>query len=306
MPMIETTDDLLRLLDENEEFLTAVRGKILTDDLLRLPEEFAKFVAASNARFGAVESRLDKLEETVAALVLNAEATNNRLDGIDNRLDGVDNRLDGIDNRLDGIEVQATETNNRLDGIEVQATETNQRLDGIHQSLDRFRGNYASEGAWNNRREIVQLFADTNRAGRPRLKTFTDEELDDMLDENLEVIDALEEEGDVLARFGRADLIVLAERRRTREPLYWVVAEASYTIDAGDIVRASDNAKFLRAATGQNAYAIVVGVQTDPQIEEKYGERIIYDLEQFLKSDRDDVVYWYELTETSAQPRPPR
>ena len=37
MPIIETEADLLRLLNENEEFLTPVRSKILTDELLRLP-----------------------------------------------------------------------------------------------------------------------------------------------------------------------------------------------------------------------------------------------------------------------------
>ena len=67
----------MRLLDENEEFLTLVRSKILTDELLRLPDEFAKFVAASNERFGSIEGRLD---------------------GIDNRLNGL--RGDVLENKL--------------------------------------------------------------------------------------------------------------------------------------------------------------------------------------------------------------
>ena len=32
MPIINTTEDLLRLLDENEQFLAAVRHKILTEE----------------------------------------------------------------------------------------------------------------------------------------------------------------------------------------------------------------------------------------------------------------------------------
>ncbi len=47
MVTINTTDDLLRLLDNNPEFLAAVRTKILTDELLKLP-----------ARFDAFEERL--------------------------------------------------------------------------------------------------------------------------------------------------------------------------------------------------------------------------------------------------------
>lgn len=43
MVVINTTDDLLRLLDENEQFRTAVRNKILTEELIKLPAEFEEF-----------------------------------------------------------------------------------------------------------------------------------------------------------------------------------------------------------------------------------------------------------------------
>lgn len=43
MVVINTTDDLLRLLDENEEFRTAVRNKILTEELIKMPAEFKEF-----------------------------------------------------------------------------------------------------------------------------------------------------------------------------------------------------------------------------------------------------------------------
>ena len=43
MVVINTTDDLLRLLDENEQFRTAVRNKILTEELIKLPAEFNEF-----------------------------------------------------------------------------------------------------------------------------------------------------------------------------------------------------------------------------------------------------------------------
>ena len=333
---VEALSATVNTLSQNVAALTGAVGV-----LQQHAEVTNRRLDSIESRLDGVESRLDKLEDTVAALVLSAEATNRRLDALEThaaetngrldalethaaetnrRLDSMDGRLDSMDGRLDSMDGRLDSMDGRLDSMDGRLDGMDGRLDGMdnsigrladaqtgmHQSLDRFRGNYASEGAWNNRREIVKLFADINRAGRPRLKTFSDEELDDMLDDNLEAIAALKEEGDVLERFGGADLIALAEGRRTREPLYWIAAEASYTVAAGDVIRASDNAKFLRAATGKNAYGVVVGVQLDPQIEERYSERIICDLEQFLNSDRDDVVYWFELTETSAQPRPPR
>ena len=43
MVTINTTDDLLKLLDENEDFLKAVRQRILTEELLALPARFDSF-----------------------------------------------------------------------------------------------------------------------------------------------------------------------------------------------------------------------------------------------------------------------
>ena len=43
MTTINTIDDLLRLLDENEQLRDAVRYRILTEDLVKLPQEFREF-----------------------------------------------------------------------------------------------------------------------------------------------------------------------------------------------------------------------------------------------------------------------
>ena len=49
MTMIHTSDDLLTLLDENEEFRDAVRQAILTEELLTLPAVFADFASEVRA-----------------------------------------------------------------------------------------------------------------------------------------------------------------------------------------------------------------------------------------------------------------
>ena len=43
MTIIHTTDDLIRLLNENDEFRQAVRRHVLSDELIQLPERLAKF-----------------------------------------------------------------------------------------------------------------------------------------------------------------------------------------------------------------------------------------------------------------------
>ena len=50
MTMINTSDDILSLLNENDEFRDAVRRAILTEDLLTLPAVFADLRYALTSR----------------------------------------------------------------------------------------------------------------------------------------------------------------------------------------------------------------------------------------------------------------
>ena len=61
---IETTEDLLRLLDENQEFRAAVRRKILTDEVLELPAKIAALteqVALLSKEFASHAAETNKL-----------------------------------------------------------------------------------------------------------------------------------------------------------------------------------------------------------------------------------------------------
>ena len=58
---INTIDDLLRLLDENEQFRAAVRNKILTEDLIRLPSQFEEQSQKADERMEQMQFRLDSL-----------------------------------------------------------------------------------------------------------------------------------------------------------------------------------------------------------------------------------------------------
>ena len=88
--IIETTDDFIRALRENEEFKAAARRELLTQDLLALPKEFSEFKTSTEERFDAIDKRFDAVDE--------------RFDGIDRRLDGMDQRFDGMDQRFDRVE----------------------------------------------------------------------------------------------------------------------------------------------------------------------------------------------------------
>ena len=56
--LIETTDDFIRALRENEEFLAAARREIATQDLIELPAKFAEYTASTNKRLDDIDERI--------------------------------------------------------------------------------------------------------------------------------------------------------------------------------------------------------------------------------------------------------
>jgi hypothetical protein len=74
---ISTTEDLLRLWHEDEEFRAASRRELLTNELVELPEKFAE----------------------------NAKQVDSRLESVETRLGGMDARLDGVETRLERVEI---------------------------------------------------------------------------------------------------------------------------------------------------------------------------------------------------------
>lgn len=63
MAVINTMEDLIRLLDENPKWVEALRVRLLTRELIELPEKFAEFVKVTNERFDKLEGKHDKLEK---------------------------------------------------------------------------------------------------------------------------------------------------------------------------------------------------------------------------------------------------
>ena len=63
MAVINTMEDLIRLLDEKPEWVEALRARLLTRELIELPEKFAEFAKATNARFVGLESQVQSLQD---------------------------------------------------------------------------------------------------------------------------------------------------------------------------------------------------------------------------------------------------
>ena len=64
---INSIEDLVRILDENPEWLEALRARLLTRELLELPQRLADFVEATERRFEAIDRRFEAIDQRFEA-----------------------------------------------------------------------------------------------------------------------------------------------------------------------------------------------------------------------------------------------
>lgn len=106
---INTIEDLFRVLDENPEWMEALRARILTKELLELPERhtvLTERVDALTERVDALTERVDALASEVRSLTSEVrafvEATNLRFANMDARFD----RMEGDMSDLKGTSAE--------------------------------------------------------------------------------------------------------------------------------------------------------------------------------------------------------
>ena len=68
MTTINTIEDLIRVLDENPQWVDALRVRLLTRELIELPETFAKFAEVVNQRLTKLETGVEGLRDDVGHL----------------------------------------------------------------------------------------------------------------------------------------------------------------------------------------------------------------------------------------------
>ncbi len=79
MTIINTIEDLFKLLDENPQWTEALRARLLTRELIELPGKFAEFVTATTQRFAEMEANMDR-----------------RFDEVDQRFDRLEANINSI------------------------------------------------------------------------------------------------------------------------------------------------------------------------------------------------------------------
>ena len=229
MTQINDIRDLVRVLEENPEWLHTIRGLLVSDDLQNLPARLAELTDS----FNALDKRMD---------VAVSDLTN-KMDTLDNK---IDTAVSDLNNKIDSV---ATDLNNRIDGV---ATDL-KRLEG---KVDNHYGAaYEAKVA----RHIRSIAGQHLGLISVRVHHGGDSGIDPVLDETLT---EAAEQGD--AAFNQVNNLlscdlIISGRRRGEQQREYAVFEASVTVGNDDVNRASERAAILAAFTGSPARGVVIG-----------------------------------------------
>ena len=100
MATINSVEDLIRAVDENPEWLEALRARILTHELLEMPERLAQLTADVHA----LTARVDALAVSLNALTVRVDALAVRMDELVVTSAKMDARIDRLEGRVTRIE----------------------------------------------------------------------------------------------------------------------------------------------------------------------------------------------------------
>ena len=239
---INTIEDLFRVLDENPEWMDALRARILTKELLELPE-----------RHTALTDRVDVLTERVDILT------------------------ESVDSLTDRVDALAAEVSALTAEVRAFIEATNRRLDNIDSRLDRMEGDNASlKGFGAEYRAGIEIVNIVEHLGKTWMRTLGRDEI--VAFERAANIRGIPRAH--LLSYRAADII--AEATEEDGTTCYVVVEVSYTANGRDTTRATRSAGLLSRFTGINAYPAIAGFRTDNATQELIddGQIHFYELEE--------------------------
>ena len=253
MTTINDISDLARILQERPEWLSTIRGLVLTEEVLRLPETMAALTKAveelarhTNEQFGAVNERLGHLETDVGGL---------KSDVVDLKSDMGEVKADVADLKSDMVEVKAD-----VGELKTEQRRTNRRLDRVESQLGAVRGDVFEITA---ARKIVPSVI--QQMGLYHCDTIVGPGTN-LAQDRINDIRQAEQAGTVERssdqEVGLADMVLYGRQSSDYEPI-WVVIEASARIDEHDITRARHRADILAAVYRENSAPVVVGESID-------------------------------------------
>ena len=220
---------------------------LLTREFLGMPLRLERI----EAQLDAILGRVDSLEEG-----------QHRLEG---RMDSLEEGQHRLEGRMDGLEEGQRRLEGRIDGLEEGQRRLEGRIDGLEEGQRNLQNTVGALVGDNLELKlpgrIVPLLSQKIRLRRAEIvrspTTAMSSELADVIADAVDkgVLENWQE-----SRIGLTDIIVRAQRRADRSPV-WLAVEASGAIHRRDIERARQAADSLAAAFRQDAIAVVAGYE---------------------------------------------
>ena len=233
---LASTDDLLRALDQDQEFRSQARGQLLTEELLQLPGRFAQFAEHQEA-FNEAQREINQSFESAFKDLIEITRRNSL-----------------------NIERLTEATQRNSDNIDKLARDVTR----INNSIGELKGNVA-------RRALNWHFGYiAEDMGYRLVNTVTRNERWEMAHRQ----DISDIPVGQRRSFYEADLVM--EVADTDGATHYIAVEASYTADTRDTERAMRNAEFLTRFTGCPAYAAVASRQNDYTIRQLIEDKVLF------------------------------
>ena len=251
MTMINTTDDFIRLLRANPEFLAAARRELLTEELLELPQRFSQYAQTTEKRLDSVDRGLGSLEQGQQRL----ESDVKDLQQGQQRLESGQRRLENSVNILRGDALETKMPTRLCDMLRARL--------GIRR---------------------VQIFWMARHQTPPMSRSeYFIRSLEDATDNGI-ITD------DEELRLFTTDMVIRSLRQSDGSRL-WIAAEASGVIDQDDIERARQSASALKKMYGEDAVPVVYGYSiSERQRERAAATPELQQVHVFLEPDQSGTA----------------
>ena len=247
---ITTIEDLMRVLDENPEWLEALRTRLLTRELIELPRRFAEFAASVDQRFDEQGKAIARLEE--------------RVGGLEQRSDEHTQTLAEHGQMLTDQGKAIARLEERVGEHSAEFVEIRRQFQLLRDDVGDLKGPRAEEAA----AEDIDFIAE--ELGLSFVRVLTRDDLKALL--RAQPLPDLER--GVRHSFTKADLV--AEAADESGETSYIAVEASYTVNGRDTDRALRNAEILTRLTGKPAQAVVAGYRLDDRVRARVESGEVY------------------------------
>ena len=265
---INTIEDLIRVLDENPEWLEAMRARLLTRELIELPRRFAEFAASTDQRFDEQGRVLAQLSNILIEHTQTLAEHNKTLAGHTQTLAEHGEAIARLERRSKDHTEAIARLERRSEEHSAEFVAIRRELKLLRDDVGDLKGPRAEEEAAKDIAFIAE------ELGLDFTRVLTRDDLLTLL--RAQPLPDLS--GNVRNSFTKADIV--AEAADQSGETRYIAVEVSYTVNGRDTERAVRNAAILARLTGKPARAVVAGYRVDDRVR------------AFIESGE---VFWREL-----------